>query len=201
MLSSLRLAITRPAFAATRAFSATPIVKDDLFVRPTSPFSPLAPAAPSTDHYTALPPFLQPLHQMRGLPFHWEHRDLEQFLQEQDVKFDRISLPKSDRRAFPPLLLLVSTLPPKPGLYRRILGCSRFVTELLGSRVRFERWVEGRNVELTFGSIPPLPPFLALLPSTGPTGNRGYALVPLSSASLRGFRRRWCYGRFCIAVG
>lgn len=40
MLSSLRLAITRPAFAATRAFSATPIVKDDLFVRPTSPFSP-----------------------------------------------------------------------------------------------------------------------------------------------------------------
>lgn len=55
---------------------------------------------------------------MRGLPFHWEHRDLEQFLQEQDVKFDRISLPKSDRRAFSPVLLLISTLPPKPGLYR-----------------------------------------------------------------------------------
>lgn len=113
MLSSLRLALARPAFRATRAFSATPRVADDVFVRPSpcppSPraLQPTPRGSPRTDR-----PSDPASRQMRGIPFQWERVDLEEFIKEQGIKFEKISLPPSDRRKCPPPPLSGRAWPP-----------------------------------------------------------------------------------------
>jgi hypothetical protein len=111
MLSSLRLAIARPAFMATRAFSATPRVADDLFVRP-SRAGDRPPPAPCARCRLGTRPELSekvvadwfsahrsPGSQMRGIPFTWERADLEEFIRDSGIKAERVSMPASDRRA------------------------------------------------------------------------------------------------------